>query len=157
MYNILYMLSTVVNPPSGSTSTTADAAASTTQTGGLFGNSTTLLILYFIAIIGIFYFLSIRPQKKREASASQMRDSIKPGDSVVLISGLYGNVVDVTAECFIIEFGMNKGVRIPVLKAAVSAVKEPNLTDKPIEPPVYEKKSLFGKMLKSKNSDDNNN
>ena len=158
MYNMLYMLSTVVNPPSGASASTADAAAGTASSGGLFGNSSSFLFIYLIFIVGVFYFLSIRPQRKRESSAVKMRDSIKPGDSVVLNCGIYGTIVDITAECFIIEFGMNKGIRIPVVKAYVAAVREPNLTDKPLAPPVYEKPSLFGfgRKSKEKNTDENN-
>ena len=49
---------------------------------------------------------------------------------------MFGKVVDITAECYVIEFGTNRGVRIPVIKQEVYAKKEPNLSNKPEEEPV---------------------
>ena len=46
----------------------------------------------------------------------ELRNEISVGDTVMLNSGLFGKVADITAECFVIEFGTNKGVKIPVLK-----------------------------------------
>ena len=73
-----------------------------------------------------------------------MRNKIKPGDSVLCNNGMYGKVVDVTAECYIVEFGMNKGIRVPVVKSEIALVKEPNLSNKESEPVVEEKRGLFG-------------
>ena len=131
MSNLFYLLSgTSSIVGNGGTS---GAAESTTQaTGGFMSNP--------------IMVISIRPQKKREKEADAMRSMIKPGDSVLLNNGMYGTIVDVTAECFIIEFGTNKGIRIPVIKQEVALVREPNLSNKEPEPIVEEKpkKSLFG-------------
>ena len=62
----------------------------------------------------------------------------------------YLNVVDVTAECYIVEFGMNRGVRVPVLKSEIAYVKEPNLSNKVEEPVEEEKTGLFGRKKKAK-------
>ena len=77
-----------------------------------------------------------------------MRENIKIGDPVLLANGMFGKVVDITAECYVIEFGTNRGVRIPVIKQEVYAKKEPNLSNKPEEEPVPEKKPLFGSKKK---------
>ncbi len=71
-----------------------------------------------------------------------MINKIKPGDSVLCNTGMYGKVVDVTAECYIVEFGMNKGVRVPVIKSEIALVKEPNLSNKELEP-VQRRKSFL--------------
>lgn len=129
------LLTTVVGGGSSSASSSG---------GGLTSNPMVLIVLYVVVIFGAMYFFSIRPQKKKKAEMEQMRNDIKPGDTVLLDTGFFGKIVDVTAECYIIEFGTNKGVRIPVLKQAVYAKKEPNLTNKAEEEPEPEKKSLFG-------------
>lgn len=85
-------------------------------------------VAYMAVFFGIMWFLIIRPQKKREKEVVQMQNSIKVGQYVLLQSGEYGKVVDTINDLFIIEFGLNKSVRIPVKKAAVAAVQEPNLT-----------------------------
>lgn len=132
--NFILAASTVVN---GAATSSSGATKS-----GL--NPMMMIILYCVVIFGVLYVFSIRPQKRKEKELQNVRNTIKPGDSVLLANGLYGKVVDVTAECYIVEFGINKGVRVPVLKQEVYAKKEPNLTNKAEEEPVPEKKSLFG-------------
>jgi len=108
------------------------AAAETTQaaeqsTG--FGNlNSVVMILVWVAVIGIFYFFSIRPQSKREKKLKEMQASMKSGDNVLTGSGLYGKIADVGEDCFIIEFGTNRGVRIPVRKSDVIGIQTPKIS-----------------------------
>lgn len=99
--------------------------------GGSMGFLSTVpgIIIYFIVIIAIFYFLAIRPQKKREKQLSAVRNEIKAGDYVLLDSGIYGKVASISDNVFIIEFGTNKGVLIPVLKQRVVSIEEPNISN----------------------------
>lgn len=83
-------------------------------------------VLYFVAIIGIFYFFMIRPQKKQEQAHAAMLTTIQPGDSVLTSSGFYGVIIDVTDEVVIVEFGNNKHCRIPMKKSAIVEVEKPN-------------------------------
>lgn len=138
--------STTIVPSSG------DAAATTSSGSNIFGslassNPVMLIVLYCVLLVGVMYFLSVRPNQKREKQMAEMRSSIGVGDSIVTNSGLFGKVVDITYECFIIEFGMNKGVRVPVVKGEVFGKREPNLSNE--APPQVEqpkkKKSLFSR------------
>ncbi len=95
------------------------------QTGGM--DFMTMFLLYG-GIIVVMWFVLIRPQKKQQKETEQMQNSIKIGDSVLLTSGLYGKVVDIINDTFIVEFGLNKSVRIPVVRTCVARVAEPNLT-----------------------------
>lgn len=146
--------STTILPGGGSGDGAAQAAAS--GGGNIFGslassNPVMLIVLYCILLVGVMYFLSVRPNQKREKQMAEMRSAIEVGDSIVTNSGLYGKVVDITYECFIIEFGMNKGVRVPVAKAEVFGKREPNLSNE--APPQVEapkkKRSLFGRAEKN--------
>ena len=74
----------------------ADAAAATT-TGGM--GSTILMIVLMIAI---FYFLMIRPENKRKKQAEEMRSSLKKGDWLTTIGGVYGRVVAITARTVVL-------------------------------------------------------
>lgn len=136
----LASVNTVIS--SGDAAPAADAAATASSSGG--GLSMSWIFIYIIVIFAAMYFMSIRPQKKRQKELEAMRSKIKPGDSVLCNNGMYGKVVDVTAECYVVEFGMNKGIRVPVIKSEIALVKEPNLTNKEEEPEVEEKKGLFG-------------
>lgn len=155
---ILLDASTQVAPSSGNAAKAAGDAAQTGIPGGTVPmNPMLMIVIYCVVIFGALYFFSIRPQKKRERALEDMRSQISPGDSVLLNSGMFGKVVDVTAECFIVEFGTNKGILIPVLKQEVLMKKEPNLSNKAIEPVVVEeKKSMFG-FGKKENKDTKDN
>ena len=131
MTNLMYLLSSTSSIVGGSTTGTSSTEQATTGVG-FMPNPIIMVLVYCLVIFGILYFFSIRPQKKRDAEAETMRSNIKVGDSVLLNNGMYGVVSDITAECFIIEFGTNKTIRIPVIKQQVALVKEPNLSNKEV-------------------------
>ena len=83
--------------------------------------------IWIVVIVG-FYFLTIRPQRKKEKEVREMQQTIKVGDNIITNSGMYGRVAEVGDDCFVIEFGINRGVRIPVSKTSVQGIREPNLT-----------------------------
>jgi preprotein translocase subunit YajC len=65
------------------------------------------------------YFILIRPQKKREKEVTAMRESLKVGDDVLTIGGIYGKVVRIREDRFTIQVGAEK-VRLEVAKWAIS-------------------------------------
>lgn len=125
MFNFL---STVIN---GGASNSAAASSSPQQAApSLFGSSFGIII-YIVFLILIFYFIIIRPQKKREKKMIEVQNSLKIGDMVLLDSGLYGKITDILDQVFMIEFGSNKGVIIPVVKQRIVGKSDPNaLTNK---------------------------
>ena len=86
------------------------------------------IILLYVVIIGAFYLIAIRPQKKKEkehqalVNAVAVGDSVEVGDSILTTSGFYGVVIDMTDEVVIVEFGSNKNCRIPMQKSAIVEV-----------------------------------
>lgn len=84
------------------------------QGGGLLGMLPMLLIM-----IGVFYFMMIRPENKRKKEAEEMRSSMKNGDKITTIGGIVGAVVDVKSDTFVIETGADQ-VRIEFAKWALS-------------------------------------
>jgi len=129
--NYLLALGIIPNNPGGAASTAAAAteAAQAADSGlGLGGINSFAMILVWVAVIGIFYFFSIRPQTKREKKLKEMQASIKSGDNVLTTSGFFGKVADVGEDCFIIEFGTNRGIRIPVRKSDVVGIQTPKIS-----------------------------
>lgn len=112
---------------SGEAVSSGVSSAATSSTG-LFGTIPGI-ILYFVVIIAFFYFIAIRPQKKREKQLKNLQDEIKLGDWVLLDSGMYGKVAGISETVFTLEFGTNKSILIPVLKQRVVAKSEPNFSD----------------------------
>jgi preprotein translocase subunit YajC len=67
-----------------------------------------------ILITGIFYFLLIRPQQKKQKQLEKMIKAIEKGDSVVTSGGLHGKVIGVTDDVLTLDIGGVKGDRIKV-------------------------------------------
>ena len=89
-------------------------------------------LITFGVIILIFYFLIIRPQKKRDKEAKDMIAAIKKGDKIVTIGGIRGTVAVVKDSTVIIKVDDN--TRIEFNKNAISAVlnkKEESVVEKP--------------------------
>lgn len=74
----------------------------------------------FALIILIFYFLIIRPQKKKDKEAKRMLDAMKKGDKVITIGGIHGTVVTVKEQTVVIK--VDDSARIEFSKAAISSV-----------------------------------
>lgn len=84
------------------------------------------LILFYVAIIGVFWWLLMRPQKKEQKRIQLMLSELAVGDTVLTTSGFYGVVIDITDEDVIVEFGSNKNCRIPMQKQAIMQVEKPS-------------------------------
>lgn len=102
--------------------TTADGAA----TGANGANSLIMIVGYMVIIIGVMYFVAIRPQKKEQKKQSQMLSALEVGDIVLTTSGFYGTVIDITDDTVIVEFGNNKNCRIPMQKSAIVESEKPD-------------------------------
>ena len=100
--------------------TTADGAA----TGANGATSLIMIVGYMVIIIGVMYFVAIRPQKKEQKKQSQMLSALEVGDIVLTTSGFYGTVIDITDDTVIVEFGNNKNCRIPMHKSAVAELEK---------------------------------
>ncbi|MCL2405413.1 MAG: preprotein translocase subunit YajC [Defluviitaleaceae bacterium] len=106
-----------------------DVALPVTPAGG--GISTLAMIAYAGVLLVAMYFLMFRGPRKREKKAREMQASLRAGDNVVVTGGMFGRIADVGEDCFVVEFGTNRGIRIPVLKSDVLGVREPKLTPPP--------------------------
>ena len=84
----------------------------------------TMTILMLVVCFGLMYFLTIRPQKKKEEELKQMMETLEVGDSVLTTSGFYGVLIDISDEDVIVEFGSNKNCRIPMKKSAIAEVEK---------------------------------
>ncbi len=92
-----------------------DTASSAAQGAGTGGGFLVLLVqlLPLVLIFVIFYFLLIRPQKKRDKETQNMRNNIQVGDEIVTAGGIIGRVVSIKEDNVVIETGNDRSkVRI---------------------------------------------
>ena len=78
-------------------------------------------LLPMVLIIVVFYFLLIRPQRKKDKKVKDMLAALKVNDRVTTIGGIIGKVVSIKGETFVLETTKDK-TKIRFLKAAVRSV-----------------------------------
>ncbi len=81
-----------------------------------FGGLTSMLVLF--AVFGaIFYFMLIRPQRKRQAKMNELIGGLKRGDRVITAGGIHGEIDSIgeTAAVLILE----DGAKLKVAKSSV--------------------------------------
>ena len=89
---------------------------------GAGGGGLLIQLLPFVMILGIMYFLIIRPQQKRLQDHKSMIASIKRGDTVVTSGGIVGKVTRVIGEGEL-QVEIADGVRVRVVRSTVSEVR----------------------------------
>ena len=75
-----------------------------------------------IVLIGVMYFIMIRPQKKRQKEEQEMRNSLEIGDEIITIGGIVGRVVTIREEDLIIETGADR-TKMKIQRWAVNTNK----------------------------------
>jgi len=77
-------------------------------------------LLIFIPLIGIMYFLMIRPQQKRQKQQREMLSQLKTGDRVMTSSGALGTLTKVTDKTVRVAFV--DGHEVDYVRAAIAEI-----------------------------------
>jgi len=89
--------------------------------GGEEGFDWTILI--FLAVIfGIFYFLLIRPQRRRQKEHDELMQELQKGDKVITAGGIYGVVESLSDDSIVMK--IESGVTIRVARGSVAGRRE---------------------------------
>ena len=83
------------------------------------GNST-ILLLGFVVLLGLLYFVMIRPQRNRQRQAMQMQREIVPGMRVRTTAGMYATVTSVEGQDVVLEIA--PGVEVRYMRRAIMEV-----------------------------------
>ena len=62
-------------------------------------------ILPFVLLIVVFYFVLIRPQRKRDKETQRMRNNLQVGDEIVTVGSVVGLVVSIKEDTVVVETG----------------------------------------------------
>jgi len=110
----------------------ADAAATGAEMPEM---STGATIIYYavqflpmILIFVIFYFMLIRPQRKKDKEAKAMLAGLKVGDRICTIGGIYGTIVRIKDDVLTIEVGEQKS-QMMIARWAVRNVEQLSVTN----------------------------
>jgi preprotein translocase subunit YajC len=69
-------------------------------------------VIPLIFMFALFYFLLIRPQKKKALEHKALLESIKRGDNVITASGVHGKVFAVENDCVLLDVANNVNIKI---------------------------------------------
>ena len=98
---------------------TAATADTTKAGGGDMVTSLLTMVLPLVAMVAIFYFLIIRPEKKRAQKEKNMRESLQVADEVVTTGGIVGRVLSVQEDTILLETGSDR-TKIRILKSSIA-------------------------------------
>ncbi len=84
-------------------------------------------------MVGVFYFLLIRPQMKQRKERQNMLDAVKKGDKIVTTGGIIATVVSISPT--IMEVKLNEETKVKVLRSAVAEIyAEPVIEPEVVKP-----------------------
>jgi preprotein translocase subunit YajC len=88
-------------------------------------------LIFLAALAAVFWFLLVRPQRRRQAQHRSMVAGLSTGDEVITAGGVFGKVRTIADDHLVLEIA--PGTEIRLAKEAVA-----NVVPKPEEPPVDE-------------------
>ena len=90
------------------------AAAAENPMGSIMGNPLILMVL----MVGIFYFLLIRPQQKKAKEHKALLDNLKEGDQIITSGGILATVVKIDDQ--IVNLEIADKVRIEMARPSIA-------------------------------------
>lgn len=103
----------------GDAAAAGEAAVGEMSTAGALLGSLFPLILMFV----IFYFMLIRPQRKKDKKVKEMLAALKHGDRVCTIGGIYGTITGIKDEHIELSVS-NENTKLVVARWAIRNVEE---------------------------------
>lgn len=95
----------------------AQAAGAPAGAGDFIG-----MVLPLVLIMGVFYFLLIRPQQRKMKQHQEMLKQVSKGDTVITSGGLIGKVVKVVDDNELqVEVGEN--VKVRIMRSGIADVR----------------------------------
>lgn len=75
-----------------------------------------------VLLIAVFYFMIIRPQRKRDKQTKEMLAGLKVGDNVVTIGGIIGTISQIKDDTVTLEVGADR-TKIKFERSAIRGIK----------------------------------
>lgn len=88
--------------------------------GGSPEGSLVSTLIMFALIIGIFYFMILRPQQKRQKERQKMLEAVKKGDKVVTSGGLHGTIAGLDDKTVLLQVADN--VKMKFDRTAITGI-----------------------------------
>ncbi len=83
------------------------------------GESWVTLLIMLALMMVFFYFFLVRPQRKRQQEHQALLESLRRGDEVVTIGGIYGKIVKIDKDYVTLQVN-DEGTTMRVLKESIT-------------------------------------
>ncbi|HDL86209.1 MAG TPA: preprotein translocase subunit YajC [Candidatus Acetothermia bacterium] len=93
------------------------AAFGDTSTSAAGGSSVISLVVILAVFGAVFYFMLIRPQRKRQSKHTKLVSTLKRGDSVVTAGGIYGEIDSISDTSVVLT--TEDGSKIRLAKSSI--------------------------------------
>lgn len=111
----LFVADAAPAPAATTVAATTDAAPAAAQQPQGFS---LMSMLPFILLFGIFYFMMIRPQQRKEKARQKMISELRAGRRVSFAGGLIGTIKEAKEQTFVIE--ICPGTTVEVARGAIA-------------------------------------
>ena len=85
------------------------------------------MIIFLALMFAAFYFLMIRPQRKRQKEHKSFIEELQTGDKVITIGGMFGEIDSVDEQDFILK--VEDGTRVKFLKNSIMGKQQTDLEE----------------------------
>ena len=104
-----------------------DSTTATTATGSVAGGDIFTLVIPMVLMFAVFYFLLIRPQRKKDKKVKDMLSQLKVGDRISTIGGIFGTITSIKDDTIELNVGKDN-VKLIMARWAIRQVE-----DSPVE------------------------
>ena len=92
-------------------------------------------LIFLVLLVGIFYFMLIRPQKRRVDQHRTLIESLGLGDEIVTIGGIFGTIKNIHDDDIELEIASGTVIRIVKTAVARQVTEDIDEVEEPEEPP----------------------
>jgi preprotein translocase subunit YajC len=86
------------------------------------GGSIWPMIIFLVVIFALFYFVMIRPQRRRQKEHDELTQGLQKGDRVITAGGIYGTIDSISEDSVVIK--IESGGTIRVARGSVAVRRE---------------------------------
>ena len=101
----------------------ADSGTGDVSPGGMGPGTLISTLLMMVGMVAIFYFMLIRPQRKKDKQVKEMLSALKPGDRITTIGGIYGTIKAIKDDTITLYVGSDR-MEMVVARWAIRGVED---------------------------------
>ena len=83
--------------------------------------NTIYMIVFLVLIVAAFYFLAIRPQRKRQKEHQELMEGLKKGAKVITLGGIYGQIESISEDSVVLK--LESGATLRIARSSIAGTQ----------------------------------